>query len=237
MAWGEEIEAFRKFGEVFPDNAILLIDTYDTLQGARHAVASGAPMQAVRLDSGDLLELSKQVRQILNEAGRQDVKIVASGDLNEYKIRRLLQAAAPIDSFGVGTELVTSRDEPALALVYKLVEQESPQGPLGRFKLAKGKTSYPYVKQVYRHAAADGTFAGDLITRATEQRADAPLLEPVLEKGRIYKPLPALEECRRRCQGQRHRLPTELLQLEQAPAYPVHISEELQTEARHLAEH
>lgn len=112
MAWGDELDAFRKFGEVFPHSATMLIDTFDTIQGARNALASGAPMQAVRLDSGDLSALSKEVRTILDAHGRPDVKIVASGDLNEYKVRDLLSSAAPIDVFGVGTELVTSRDDP-----------------------------------------------------------------------------------------------------------------------------
>src|ERR1019366_8489680 len=111
MAWGEEREAFRRFSQVFPNAATLLIDTFDTIQGVRNALASGAAMQAVRLDSGDLLTLSREVRRILDGAGRTDVKIVASGDLNEYKIRDLMAEQAPIDSFGVGTELVTSRDD------------------------------------------------------------------------------------------------------------------------------
>src|SRR5262249_37679010 len=156
MAWDEEIESFRRFGQVFPSDSTLLIDTYDTLEGARHALASGAPMQAVRLDSGNLATLSKEVRRILDAAGRTDVKIVASGDLNEYKIRDLLSGGAPIDLFGVGTELVTSRDEPSLNTVYKLVEQDSGQGTIGRFKLAQDKKTYPYAKQVFRQIGADG---------------------------------------------------------------------------------
>ncbi|HEY7327217.1 MAG TPA: nicotinate phosphoribosyltransferase, partial [Gemmataceae bacterium] len=165
-AFSDEQEAFRKFGQVFPDNSTLLIDTYDTLQGVRNAVASGATMQSVRLDSGDLEQLSKKVRAILDEADRKDVKIVASGDLNEYKIRDLLSKGAPIDLFGVGTELATSRDEPTLNFVYKLVEQETPQGTFGRFKLSSGKKNYPYPKQVYRQHDSTGTFRGDRIVRA-----------------------------------------------------------------------
>jgi nicotinate phosphoribosyltransferase len=148
MAFSDEQEAFRKFGQVFPDNSTLLIDTYDTIRGVRHALASGVAMQAVRLDSGDLTQLSKEVRAILDEAGRRDVKIVASGDLNEYKIRDLLAGGAPIDLFGVGTELATSRDEPSLNFVYKLVEQETPKGTFGRFKLAKGKKNKTDTEQV-----------------------------------------------------------------------------------------
>jgi nicotinate phosphoribosyltransferase len=235
MAFDDEVEAFRRFGQVFPDTATLLIDTYDTVQGARNALASGAPMQAVRLDSGDLGVLSKEVRRVLDDAGRRDVQIVASGDLNEYKVRDLLAAGAPIDTFGVGTELVTSRDEPALNAVYKLVEQETSEGLVGRIKLSKGKKTYPYAKQVYRERAADGTFAGDLIARATEPPRGEPLLAPVLQQGRLVAPLPTPDECRARCAEQLRRLPPELLRLEPSRLYPVRVSELLEEELRRLA--
>jgi nicotinate phosphoribosyltransferase len=229
MAFDSEVEAFRKFGQVFPQTSVLLIDTYDTVQGARNALASGAPMQAVRLDSGDLGELSKAVRRILDEAGRQEVQIVASGDLNEHKIRALLAAGSPIDVFGVGTELVTSRDDPSLNTVYKLVEQETAQGAVGRFKLSPGKQTYPFAKQVYRQTSPDGAFRGDLVVRAGEQASGVPLLVPVLQRGRLVAPLPALEECRSRYLEQRSRLPRELLELEPcAEGYPVRVSEELE---------
>ncbi len=233
MAFSDEQEAFRKFGVLFPDTSTLLIDTRDTLQGARNAIASGAAMQAVRLDSGDLEQLSKQVRAILDDAGRQDVKIVASGDLNEYKIRDLLAAGAPIDLFGVGTELVTSRDEPTLSVVYKLVEQETPQGLLGRFKLSRGKKSYPYAKQVYRQQDEHGTFCSDRIVKATSVELGEPLLMPVLRHGELVDALPSLEESRRRCADQLIRLPKELLALEPCQGYPVGVSEELEAELSH----
>lgn len=227
MAFQDEREAFRKFGEVFPDSSTLLIDTYDTVRGARNAVASGADIQAVRLDSGDLVQLSKEVRTVLDEAGRRNVKIVASGDLNEYKIRDLLAAAAPIDVFGVGTELVTSRDEPTLNIVYKLVEQETPQGTFGRFKLAPGKKNYPYPKQIYRRQDAGGTIVGDRIVKATSQEEGEALLVPVLRRGEPVGTLPSLGESRRRCAEQLSRVPKELLSLELCHSYPVHVSEEL----------
>jgi nicotinate phosphoribosyltransferase len=233
MAFQDEQEAFRKFGQVFPESSTLLIDTYDTVQGVRNALASGAAMQAVRLDSGDLGQLSKEVRAILDGAGRQDVKIVASGDLNEYKIRDLLAGGAPIDVFGVGTELVTSRDEPTLNVVYKLVEQETPEGTFGRFKLSLGKKSYPYPKQVYRQQDAHGIFRGDRIVKATSHEEGEPLLVPVLHQGKPAQALPSVEEIRRRCAEQLHRLPPELLVLEQRQTYPVQISEELEAELSH----
>jgi nicotinate phosphoribosyltransferase len=235
MAFPDEQEAFRKFGQVFPDSSILLIDTYDTVQGARNAVASAAAMQAVRLDSGDLGTLSKEIRTILDDAGRQDVKIVASGDLNEYKIRALLAGGAPIDIFGVGTELVTSRDDPSLNAVYKLVEQQTPAGSLGRFKLSPGKKTYPYPKQVYRRCDAYGTFRGDRIVKTTSRDDGEPLLAPVLHQGELTEPLPPLEQCRRHCTEQLSRLPEELLALEPCQTYPVQVSDELEIELRRLA--
>lgn len=236
MAWGDEVQAFRQFGELFPNAATLLIDTYDTAQGARNAIASGVAMQAVRLDSGDLGELSKEVRRILDEAGRQAVKIVASGDLNETKIRALLAGGAPIDIFGVGTELVTSRDEPTLSTVYKLVEQETTAGVVGRCKFSKDKKTYPFAKQVFRVSDAAGIFSGDLIARGTERPAGEPLLVPVLRQGKLVKPLPTLEESRTHCLAQLRRLPPRLLQLERAEPYPVYFSEELEAEVRRQAE-
>jgi nicotinate phosphoribosyltransferase len=237
MAWGDEIEAFCKFGETFPRAATMLIDTYDTLQGVRNAIASCAPMQAVRLDSGNLAELSKEVRRILDDAGRKDVQIVASGDLNEYKIRDLLAVGAPIDVFGVGTELVTSRDEPTLNTVYKLVEQETAHGAVGRYKLSKDKKSYPFAKQVFRHVGPDGIFRHDVIARCTEPppAGGEPLLIPVFKQGQLVQPLPTLEECRRRFLAQRAQLSSKLLTLEPCDAYPVDVSTELEAELRRLA--
>jgi nicotinate phosphoribosyltransferase len=235
MAWGDEVDAFRKFGQLFPNAATLLIDTYDTVQGVKNALASGSPMQAVRLDSGDLGQLSKEVRKILDDAGRRNVQIVASGDLNETKIANLLAAGSPIDVFGVGTELVTSRDEPTLSTVYKLVEQETISGTVGRFKLAKDKSTYPFAKQVYRHMSGDGRFAGDVIARVTEAPVGEPLLLPVMQNGELVAPLPTLRDAQQRFLAQRDRLPAELRSLEQAAPYPVRVSEELEASLRRLA--
>ncbi len=233
MAFDDEKEAFHKFGQVFP-TATMLIDTYDTIEGVKNALASGAAMQAVRLDSGDLLSLSRQVRRILDDAGRSDVKIVASGDLNEYKIRDLLAADAPIDLFGVGTELVTSRDEPTLSTVYKLVEQEMSHGVVGRMKLSTEKKTYPFAKQIYRTIGTDGKFKHDTIARATEpfsRESEAPaepLLTQIMQHGQLVRPLPSLEESRERCRQQLSRLSEQLLDLEPHQTYPVRYSREFQ---------
>jgi nicotinate phosphoribosyltransferase len=232
MAFEDEREAFRKFGEVFPNSSVLLIDTYDTVKGVRNALDSGAALQAVRLDSGNLEQLSKKVRAVLDSAGRKDVKIVASGDLNEYKVRDLLAAAAPIDIFGVGTEMVTSRDDPTLNFVYKLVEQETSAGTVGRFKLASGKKNYPYAKQVLRRRDAQSTFRGDRIVKATSREEGEELLVPVLHSGKLIDEFPTLEDSRRRCAEQLSRLPPELLSLETCQTYPVQVSEELEAALR-----
>jgi nicotinate phosphoribosyltransferase len=237
MAIGDETQAFRNFGDVFPGST-LLVDTYDTLQGVRNALASGAAFQGIRLDSGNLLELSQAARALLDAAGRRDVQIVASGDLNEYKIRDLLAAGAPIDVFGVGTELVTSRDEPTLSTVYKLVEQQTPAGVVGRFKLAADKKTYPFAKQVYRMTRSDGRFAEDVIARQTEALPGGGLLAPVLRGGDLVAPLDSLQTCRDRAQEQLRHLPPALLALEPAPPYRVSVSPRLEQEARALeAEH
>src|SRR5262249_49711988 len=138
QSFGGESEAFAAFARIFPGTATLLVDTYDTLEGVRHAAAIAPPVPAIRIDSGDLDALARQARVILDERGRTGVKIMASGDLDEFRIAALVAGGAPIDGFGVGTELITSRDAPALAMVYKLVEVEGQ----GRFKLSPGKKSY-----------------------------------------------------------------------------------------------
>jgi nicotinate phosphoribosyltransferase len=235
MTFDDEADAFRKFGDVFPESSTLLIDTYDTARGVRRALECGAAMQAVRIDSGDLAALSKEVRKILDAAGRADVKIVASGDLNEYKVRDLLAAGAPVDVFGVGTELAVSRDDPALSAVYKLVELETPHGAAGRAKWSEGKASYPHPKQVYRRSDADGVFRGDVVARDGEPCDGEPLLALVLREGKLLGALPSIEEIRERCRKQLDRLSRELLDLGPAPAYPVRVSEGLEAALRALA--
>lgn len=164
------------------------------------------------------------------------MKIVASGDLNEYKIHDLLKVGAPIDVFGVGTEMAVSRDDPALSAVYKLVEIETDRGPVGRIKRSEGKATYPYAKQVYRRSGADGVFRGDVVAREGEPCDGEPLLTPVLRQGRLIDPLPGVEESRTRCRRQLEHLPAESLRLEAFPAYPVHISDGLEMALRSLTD-
>src|SRR5436309_11006692 len=125
LAFEREEDAFRRFIESFPDGTVLLVDTYDTLEGVRRAISAareaGVPLSGVRLDSGNLLELSRAARSLLDDAGMDQTRIAASGDLEESRIARLVAAGAPIDLWGVGTDLGTSRDSPVVDGVYKLV--------------------------------------------------------------------------------------------------------------------
>lgn len=225
-----EREAFETFARLYPGASTLLVDTYDTLEGTRDAAEIEPPVEAVRLDSGDLEALSHSARKILDERGRTSVRIFASGDLDEFQIEQLVRAGAPIDAFGVGTELITSRDAPALAMVYKLVEL----GGVGRIKLSPRKKTYPMAKQIYRLHTGDGRFAGDRVTLAGESSEGEPLLVPALQAGRIVEPLPPLEAIRAYCAAQLRQLPESLRGVQAAGAYPVTYSPSLEQEARRL---
>jgi nicotinate phosphoribosyltransferase len=230
QSFGAEAQAFAAFARVFGDSSTFLVDTYDTLEGVRIAAAIETPVQAIRLDSGDLEDLAVRSRAILDERGRKAVKIIASGDLDEGRIARLVDAGAPIDAFGVGTELITSRDAPALGMVYKLVELEGQ----GRFKLSPGKKTYPMAKQVFRRRDPAGRFAGDHVTRADETSEGEPLLRPLVQRGSLARPLPSLESIREHCREQLAALPERLLGLNAVPDYPISYSDLLEADARRL---
>jgi nicotinate phosphoribosyltransferase len=230
QSFSTETAAFEAYARVFAENTTLLVDTYDTLEGVRRAALIEPPVQAVRIDSGDLGTLARQARSILDQRGRSAVKIVASGDLDEYRISQLVASGAPVDGFGVGTELVTSRDAPALAMVYKLVELEGE----GKFKLSEGKKAYPFARQVYRRRDPEGRFCGDHVVRADETAEGEPLLVPVLRSGRLLTGLPSLESIRRRCREQLAALPERLQRLDSQPDYPVTHSELLTSDASRL---
>lgn len=235
MAFADEADACRKFAELFPAAATLVVDTHDALGGLAKAIACGAPMQAVRLGGGDLLALSREVRSRLDAAGRQAVRIVASGSLDEWKIAHLQKQGAPIDAFGVGTELVTSRDEASLATHCSLVELETEYGTTGRVKGSGDRKTFPYAKQVYRFASEGGRFEFDTIVRETELLEGDPLLVQVMKGGELLGPMPSLADSRKLCDDQRRRLPAELLGLDRVvPGYRVEISKHLQREAERL---
>ena len=229
MVFENEQDSFRKFHEIFPDNTILLIDTYDTLVGARHAALIGKKLKSVRIDSGDLLKLSREVRKILDAEGLHHVKIVASGDLNEERIDDLLQNGAPIDSFGVGTEMVTSKDTPALGGIYKLVEREHNGKTMPMMKFSEDKLTYPCRKQVYRAADKNGNFMGDVIGLEGENVGGTPLLIPVMKEGKICYDLPTIHEIQRTASDSLARLSGPFKRLKDAKTYPVMKSKGLET--------
>lgn len=228
MSFSDELEAFRTFARDFPTNAVLLIDTYDTMQGvanaitvAREMAVTGARLQGVRIDSGDLLAQSRAVRAALDAAGLRDVRILLSGDLNEYRIAELLDLGAAVDAFGVGTELGTSADAPSIGGVYKLVEDEKGY----RIKLSTGKATLPGRKQVWRRTDAEGQPVGDLIALHDEPppAGCTPLLAPVMQNG-THTLAESLTDIRQRCTERLASLPEELRILEDAMAYPVTLS-------------
>ena len=199
MSFPDEQAAFRAFMEDNPGNAVLLVDTYDTLEGVRNAIAAaratGVPLKGIRLDSGDLLALSRAARALLDGAGHASAQIVASGDLEERQIAALVAAGAPIDLYGVGTDLGTSRDAPALGGVYKLVADRPPRdGWHGVAKRSPAKATLPGAKQVFRRFA-DNVMVGDEIAEAGEDRPGRPLLVPAMRAGRPLAE-PALAELR-----------------------------------------
>jgi nicotinate phosphoribosyltransferase len=235
MSFEREEDAFQAYYESFPDSTTLLLDTYDTLHATRLATEFGSKLRGVRLDSGDLLALSKQVRAILDAAGLQQTRIMASGDLDEFKIAAMLAAGAPFDSFGVGTELSTSRDAPALAGVYKLVELECAGRHEPKMKLSNEKATYPYRKQVWRHFNADGSFQRDLIAANDEiDLPGIPLLQLVMRSGELLAKLPTLNATRQYAKEQLAALPWQYKALHEPASYPVEFSTELRRRRRAL---
>lgn len=223
-----ERESFEALLETFPDTAILLIDTYDPLVGAEVAASLGRPIPGVRLDSGDLLEKTRRVRDILDRKSRRDAKIVVSGDLNEYRIEELVAAKPPIDLFGVGTDLATSRDVPALGVVYKLVETEQNGRVEYKTKFSERKVHLPGRKQVFRFSRP-GRYDHDLIARAGEDYPEAEaLLQPAMREGRRVAAPATLAELRSRTLANLERLPEGYKALRHAPAYPVEHSAALE---------
>jgi len=194
QAHDDESAAFRDFARIHPHGLILLIDTYDTLRAAHEVVAlcrDGLPVKAVRLDSGDLGALAREVRAILDAGGCRSVHVIASSSLDEHEIERLLAGGAPIDGFGVGTRLDVSADAPYLDCVYKI--QEYAGRP--RRKRSSGKTTWPGRKQVFRACGADGVLRSDTIGLEDEALPGRPLLQPAMRGGRRL-PQPSLEESR-----------------------------------------
>jgi nicotinate phosphoribosyltransferase len=234
MAFDEEVDAFRAFVDLYGEQSTLLLDTYDALGGARRAARFSEQFRGVRLDSGDIVALSKQVRQILDENGHAGSTIMASGDLNEYRIRDYLAAGAPLDSFGVGTELVTSHDAPSLSGIFKLVEIERGGQLFYTAKFSDEKATWPGKKQVFRFCDNDGQFAYDLLGRAEEEGEPAAklgeerLLHKIMSGGRLIDPLPSLEDSRRYAARNLAKLPEMYRRLDHPTPFPMRRTEALE---------
>ena len=232
-----ELDAFRAFSAIYPGTT-LLVDTYDTLEGVRRVVRLAEEqgpdfrVGAVRLDSGDLGTLSREARALLDGAGLGQVRIFASGGLDDNEVARLVDQAAPIDAFGVGTAMGVSADAPALDMVYKLTQYAGS----GRIKLSAGKAVLPGPKQIFREEA-NGTTMRDVIACASEERPGQALLAPVMQHGRrLLAEMVTLEHAREYAAEQLARLPPGVRGLAAAnPPYPVEVSAELTGLNRDLA--
>jgi len=212
LSFDTEVEAFRCFVESFPENTVMLVDTYDTLEGVRNAIVAardaGVSLAGVRLDSGNLLQHSRDARRLLDEAGFRETRIAASGDLEESRIAALVAAGAPIDLWGVGTDLGTSRDSPVVNGVYKLVAHRRGGEWRGVWKRSADKATMPAPKQVFRrHQGA--TMSADVIGAADEDLEGEPLVAPAMRSGDAVA-LESLDEIRNRASAQLGALPERL---------------------------
>jgi nicotinate phosphoribosyltransferase len=229
-AFDDEAAAFETFARARPDNVVLLLDTYDTAAAARKVVAlaprlkaAGIAIRGVRLDSGDLVALSKSVRGILDQGGLKEVTIFASGGLDEDSLAAFARANAPIDGIGIGTSLTTSADVPSIDCVYKLQEYAG----LPRRKRSEQKATWPGRKQVWRRYDANGRMAGDLLSLEGHNRAGEPLIQLVMQSGRRVQPSPSLDEIRHLAKRELERLPEALRRLEPGATYSVEVAENL----------
>src|SRR5215470_10811081 len=235
MAHEDEAEAFRDFLDVFPEESTLLVDTYNVHAAIEKIIALGRKPDGVRLDSGDVLSDSQWVRKRLDQAGWSDVKIFASGELDEERIETLLRSGARIDAFGVGTALSTSSDSPNIGVIYKLVEVDLGDTVRNAAKFSHEKITYPGRKQVFRFLGEQGKFSRDVIGLDGESfQGGVPLLVPVMRGGRRLEPaekdpLAGIERARRRFLADRSGLPERVLALRAAePPFPVRYSKQLE---------
>ena len=206
---------------------VLLIDTWDTEAAAHKVVAlaakladAGIRIKGVRIDSGDLAEHARRVRRILDAGGLGDVIVFASGDLDEYALREMLDAGVPVDGFGIGTRVDTSSDVPYLDCAYKLEEYAG----RARRKRSEGKATWPGRKQVYRSLDGDGRMAGDVVALEGEAQPGEPLLAQVMQGGKRTAAAPALADVRRHAARNLAQLPELLRQLREPFEYRVEIS-------------
>ncbi len=255
MSFADEHTAFSAYAAAFPDDSVFLVDTYDTLEGVRQAIkvardmrANGHELGGIRLDSGDLAYLSREARALLDEAGFNNTRIVASNDLDEHLILSLKQQGARIDTWGVGTKLVTAHDQPALGGVYKLaaLRKKDDSGWDFTIKMSEqlAKTSIPGILQVRRYETENGQPRADMLyntadehlpenptiidpldaTRRRALKTDIPyqeLLQPVFRQGKLVTELPTLAESRAHAQQGVQRLDPSIRRFHNPHEYPV----------------
>lgn len=230
----KEIDSFKTYFDIYDENSILLIDTYDTEKAAEKCAQFKNKIKGVRIDSGDLIKHAIKVRKILDEIGCEKVLIVASSDLNEYKIKEIIDQNAPIDAFGVGTELATSRDDPTIAGVYKLIEyNHSP-----KIKISEEKITYPGIKQVYRLYDKNGKFKEDILALENELAPSdsTPLLQPIMKNGELTRKLPEINDIQTFYRENIKKLPESYKDLEEVHTFELNLSEKLDDLTRSLKE-
>jgi nicotinate phosphoribosyltransferase len=227
-----ELDSFNSYYKIYGKDSILLIDTYDTEKAAQKSTKFGNNIRGVRIDSGDLIEHAKNVRSILDNNGCEEVIIVASSDLNEYKIKEIINKNAPIDAFGIGTELATSRDDPSIAGVYKLMEYNG----IPKIKISEEKVTYPGVKQIHRIYDEDGFFKNDILCLKDEKSPpnSESLLIPIMKDGELIVELPNLEEIQKFYLDNIKKLPSSYKKLEEVDIFELKISDKLQSLSKSL---
>ncbi len=226
---GDELEAFKRFSSLYPET-ILLIDTYSIEQGINHVIelagllGENFRIQGIRIDSSDLIEVSRRVRRLLDEAGLYQVKIFVSGGLDEYSIAEIIRQNVPIDGFGVGTKSIVSSDCPYLDIVYKLVQYNGE----GKLKTSAEKTTIPFQKQVFRYVE-DGYYKEDIIAIHSEILPGNPLIKEMMRDGKRLSPPEELAVVQKRCREELKKLPPSLLSLSKVETpYSVVLSDMLQ---------
>lgn len=230
QAHDDERQAFVNFATARPDQTVFLLDTYDTEQAAEKVTAlapaladEGIEVRGVRLDSGDLADHAHKVRKILDDAGLQATRIVASGGIDEFELQELTGKKAPIDAYGIGTSLVTSDDAPALDCAYKLKAYAG----RARRKRSEGKAFWPGATQAFRRYGDDGRMVEDTVGRADDKLDGVPLARPIVREGKLIEPLPPLDDTRHHCEAELATLPDHLRRLEPFPHYPVSVTQSL----------
>ncbi len=233
----DEMTAFENFARARPQGVILLIDTYNTEQGARKVVelaprlaADGIAIRGVRIDSGDLTAMARKVRRILDDGGLRDVIILVSGGINEDVLQTMMKADAPIDGFGIGVNLAASVDVPALDCAYKLQEYAG----VPKRKLSEGKATWPGRKQVWRSYDANGRMRGDILALENDKQPGEALVVPVMRAGKRIAPAPTLTQIRERAAADLARLAGPLVRLESGFDYPVQVANALTALAKEI---